>query len=319
MNKSLTQLILALFFSLFSFCYLYCYQPEVMVVTQFLASGGQTHYVPLVGAILITFVLQLLQWFIQRWVQIRKRTMALTYLPSAFVLALISSIRSDVSQQLYMKSWTWTFPLLLAISCYAIYQARRYQAYEPEERKQSIVSQVFWINIGEIVIISLFVGLLGNSDAHFHQKAKMEYLIDKRQYAEALHVAAHMQQTDSATSMMTIYSLARRQKLGDSLFCYPLVGQATVMRPSASVHSLLMPDSLLVKVTKQSANYQLCACLLNRDLKRFAQYLPLYYRTNQPMPRYYVEAWNLYHEIQNGRKPKPPYKPNSYAMYYFKD
>ena len=319
MNKSLTQLILALFFSLFSFCYLYCYQPDVMVVTQFLASGGQTHYVPLVGAILITLVLQLLQMFIQHYVQIHKRTMALTYLPSALLLALVTSISSDVSQQLSMKSWTWTLPLLLVVAFYIIYQAKRYQAYEPEERKQSILSQIFWINIGELMLIVLLVGLLGNSDKHFHQKAKMEHLIDKRQYAEALEVSAHMQHTDSAASMMTIYALARRQKLGDSLFCYRLVGDADVMRPSASVHSLLMPDSLLIKVTRQSANYQLCACLLNRDLKRFAHYLPMYYRTNEPMPRYYVEAWNLYHDIQQGRTPKPPYKPKTYASYYFKD
>lgn len=319
MNKSLTQLILALFFSLFSFCYLYCYQPDVMVVTQFLASGGQTHYVPLVGAILITFVLQLLQMFVQHCAQIRKRTMALTYLPSALLLALVTSVRSDVSRQLLMKGWTWTFPLLLVIAFYMIYQAKRYQAYEPEERKQSLLSQIFWINVGELMLIVLLVGLLGNSDKLFHQKAKMEHLIDNQQYAEALHVAARMQQTDSVTSMMTIYALARRQKLGDSLFCYRLVGGADAMRPSTSVHSLLMPDSLLIKVTRKSANYQLCACLLNRDLKRFAHYLPMYYRTNEPMPKYYVEAWNLYHDIQQGHTPKPPYKQQSYAMYYFKD
>lgn len=319
MNKSFTQLILALFFSLFSFCYLYCYQPDVMVVTQFLASGGQTHYVPLVGAILITLVLQLLQMFVQRCVQIRKRTIALTYLPSALLLALVTSLRSDVSQQLLMKGWTWTFPLLLVIAFYMIYQVKRYQAYEPEERKQSILSQIFWINIGELMLILLFVGLLGNSDKQFHQKAKMEHLIDNQQYAEALQVSAQMQHPDSVTSMMTIYALARRQKLGDSLFCYRLVGKADVMRPSATVHSLLMPDSLLIKVTRKSANYQLCACLLNRDLKRFAHYLPMYYRTNEPMPRYYVEAWNLYHDIQQGRTPKPLYKQQSYALYYFKD
>lgn len=212
MNKSFTQLILALFFSLFSFCYLYCYQPDVMVVTQFLASGGQTHYVPLVGAILITLVLQLLQMFVQRCVQIRKRTIALTYLPSALLLALVTSLRSDVSQQLLMKGWTWTFPLLLVIAFYMIYQVKRYQAYEPEERKQSILSQIFWINIGELMLILLFVGLLGNSDKQFHQKAKMEHLIDNQQYAEALQVSAQMQHPDSVTSMMTIYALARRQK-----------------------------------------------------------------------------------------------------------
>ncbi len=319
MNKSLTQLILALFFSLFSFCYLYCYQPEVMVVTQFLASGGQTHYVPLVGAILITLVLQLLQMFIQHCVQIRKRTMALTYLPSALLLALVTSIRSDVSQQLSMKGWTWTLPILMIVAVYIIYQAKRYQAYEPEERKQSVLSQIFWINVGELMLIVLLVGLLGNSDKEFHQKAKMEYLIDQRQYTEALQVAAQMQRADSVTSMMTIYALARKQKLADSLFCYRLVGGADVMRPSATVHSLLMPDSILIKVTRQSANYQLCGCLLNRDLKRFAHYLPMCYRTNEPMPRYYVEAWSLYHEIQQGRTPKPPYKQNTYALYYFKD
>ena len=49
-----------------------------MTVTQHLASGGQTFYNPLLGAILITIVLKLLQIGVSSLIRLTKRGYALT-------------------------------------------------------------------------------------------------------------------------------------------------------------------------------------------------------------------------------------------------
>ena len=49
-------------FILFSFCYLFCLQGEILAEAQFVYSKGVTSYNILIGAIVISVVLQIIQW-----------------------------------------------------------------------------------------------------------------------------------------------------------------------------------------------------------------------------------------------------------------
>ena len=89
-QSQLTRVLCTVAFVVFTFCYLLFYQADVMVVAQHIASGGQTHYVPWVGALLITLVLKLLQVGVNMIFALYRRTHALTYLPSMLVLAFIT-------------------------------------------------------------------------------------------------------------------------------------------------------------------------------------------------------------------------------------
>jgi hypothetical protein len=55
-------------------------------VAQHVLSGGLTHYNRLTGAVLLTLGLQLLQLLIYAILRLRKRSHALTYLPSMLML-----------------------------------------------------------------------------------------------------------------------------------------------------------------------------------------------------------------------------------------
>ena len=261
--------------------------------------------------------LLLLQVVVQFFARLRRRSYALTYAPSLLLLAWLTGIRSDVTTQVDFGSWWLAIPFLLLVIVSAIIQAMRYQPYEPDERRQGFLSQLLWINLGTLALMFLFVGFLSNNDREFHKRARMEYLVDQRRYREALVMAQRLERPDSVSSMLTIYSVARTGHLTDSLFHYRLVGEGKVMRPSPQVHSLLTPDSILNRVTSKSANYQLMGFLLDRDLPTFCAYLPLYYKTNAPMPRYYAEAWQLYHQLRAGMRPKR-YEKGSYTYYYMR-
>ena len=93
MRRSFEQVVCAVVFCVLTFCYLYNYQADVLVVTQFLASGGQTHYAPFLGAVIITSVLLLLQVVVQFFARLRRRSYALTYAPSLLLLAWPTSRR----------------------------------------------------------------------------------------------------------------------------------------------------------------------------------------------------------------------------------
>ena len=79
------------------------------------------------------------------------------------------------------------------------------------------------------------------------------------------------------------------------------------MRPG-KVHSWLQPDSVLYKVTRNSANYQLTGFLLDRNLNDFARYLPQYYPADSLRPRYYKEALKILSLKKRGLRLIAPYK-----------
>ena len=87
-EQNFIHIVCSVLFFLFTFSYLFFFQADVMTVTQHLASGGQTFYNPLLGAILITIVLKLLQIGVSSLIRLTKRGYALTYFPSFLFLTI---------------------------------------------------------------------------------------------------------------------------------------------------------------------------------------------------------------------------------------
>ena len=94
------RLMCAIVFCLFSFCFLYLFQSDILAAAQHALSNGLTSYKPLTGAIIITLVLQILQLLIYSLIRLRKRFHALTYLPSMLVLGFLTDINSDMTERL---------------------------------------------------------------------------------------------------------------------------------------------------------------------------------------------------------------------------
>lgn len=316
MENKFVHLVCSLLFCSFTFLYLFFFQADTMTVIQHLASGGQTFYSPWLGAILITLTLKLLQVGINSLLRLKKRGFALTYLPSFLILTFITGLYPNNAGLLSFDYWVWLAPLVCIVLALLFYAFKRYEPYETEFRSFGPCSEQMWIALLILLIGMFFTTLFSNTDKSFHARARVEALIDKRDYAGALEEIKVIPQTDSALSMLTIYAVARQKQLPDSLFEYRLVGRGTVLRPG-KVHSWLQPDSILYKTTRNSANYQLVGFLLDRNLNEFARYLPQYYPVDSLRPRYYAEAYNIFILKQKGLRPKGPYKKGSYAAYYF--
>lgn len=206
MESKFMRAICTVLFCSFTFCYLFSYQADVMTVVQHLASGKQTFYDPLLGAVLITLTLKLLQVGVSSLVKLNKRGFGLTYFPSFLVLTIISDLR-PTADSITFGNWLWVAPLLLLVYAFVMVAVKRFEPYEPEQRSYGLFSQIIWINLLLFLGFFFFTGLFSNGDRYFHQRAKVEALIDKKDYAGALNVVRSMPHTDSVTSMLTVLLL----------------------------------------------------------------------------------------------------------------
>ena len=133
----------AVAFLLFTFCWLYFFQGDMLAVAQHGLSGGKTHYDHTIGAIICTavlFGLQLLVFFLTR---LTRRTHALTYFPSMLLLAFVSSI----STPFRWGAWLWAGPLALVSWGGAVWLSKLLLPFGDEDyRPVAFFSRVTWIN-----------------------------------------------------------------------------------------------------------------------------------------------------------------------------
>lgn len=290
-------------FVLFTFCFLYCYQDDILAVSQHVLSGGKTHYNRTIGAVLITAVLWLLQALIYSFIRLSKHSYWLTFFPSLLILTVITDISSDIGHGFSWGAWPWATPLLLAAYAFLIWLARQFRPYEEATNGSVIFNRSMWINLLALFLMFFIVGLMSNHNDVFHYRARMERHIQEGQYEEALTIGAHAQATDSSLTMLRVFALSKEGKLAECLFDYPLVGGSAAMIPNGnSVQALLLsPKAIRDQSLRQKSrvDWQLCGMLLDKKLDLFAATLPRYYHTEDSLPRHYREALYLYTHIRS--------------------
>ena len=111
----LINIACASLFVLFAFVYLYEYQADLLTVMQHVFSEGQTHYDALVGAVVITAVLMLLQLGVARLCRAARLAASLTFVPSALLLTLLTSLHFTGDGSCTTHGWIVAVPLLLVV------------------------------------------------------------------------------------------------------------------------------------------------------------------------------------------------------------
>ena len=324
-STTVVKAVCAIVFCLFSLVYLYFYQADTLAFAQHVLSKGATHYDNLIGALLITIVLQLIQvaaYFVTR---LSKRTHSLTYLPSFLLLAFVSNINMDIEDYFSWGIWGWLLPLLLVAWGVLVYMFRGFQPYEPDSAYNGLFSRRMWVNVLVMSFMMLAVGLIGSSKAVFHFRTHAECCLLRNDVQGAIRSGAKSLETDEQLTMLRIYALSKDGMLPEKLFSYPVVGGSEVMIPydGKPVHCMIYPhDSIYHHLgaiprpdcdvyvnlkamlgsgqAKESVkDYLLCACLIDKKLDAFAQLLPVYYDLQQPLPRHYREALTLYTHLRS--------------------
>ena len=169
-NNSTVRWTCAIVFIIFAFLWLYRFQADILAAFQHVMSGGRTQYNRLLGAVLITGLLQVLQLLVYTVFRLTNRGHALTYFPSMLCLALISAINTNIAQSFAWGFWWILIPLALAAWVAVSLVVRYIQNVEPDKDTKIFFSRPMWINMLVMVFMMFGVAWVGNTNAVFHYR-----------------------------------------------------------------------------------------------------------------------------------------------------
>lgn len=313
------QLMCAIVFVVFSFCWLYFFQADILMMAQHVMSDGMTRYQPFVGAVLITLVLGAIQFIVYAFVPLTMRSHALTYLPSMLLLGMLSAIIPNGADGIEM-GFSWYVPVLILIVWWLLTRIGRLAQEVEYDKVIALFSQPMWINVLIMSLLIMMVAWMGNSNAVTHYRMKVERALLEGDIDGALKVGRKSLESDADLTMLRMYALARKGTLGESLFNYPVTANSSQMLPTDSLSVMMMyPADSLYKflgarpaermepmrylqllerrdsvANPAVADYRLCGYLIDRQLDRFASEIGRYYTINDSLPRHYREALTLY-------------------------
>ena len=141
------------------------------------------------------------------------------------------------------------------------------------------VRRIWQYSLG-VAVLMFIIGIATDSRDVERYASQMERLMAQGEYQKALEVGARSDKTDKRLMTLRIQALAHEKLLGERLFAYPIAGKGK-------------------DFASQGGDHALCAALIDKDLDRFVELLPKYYRIDDKLPRYYREALILYNHLRS--------------------
>lgn len=297
----------------------------MLAMMQHVLSGGKTQYNRIVGAVLITSILFLVQIGVRRATSLSGVFHALTYFPSFVLLTLLTGIDCDFPTTKSFGLWLWLSPVLLLLFVGVVWVLRKNGLTGSENFFHNSLPKVLWVNASLLVLQFLMVCGGGNTDEVFHYRLRVEQLLVDGDYEQALTVGEKSLNTDESLTMLRVFALSRAKKLGERLFEYPVAGGSNALLPDGKeAKCMLLPADNIFKnlgirrkgnmdamtyllyldrnglAMKSVADYVLCGCLLDKDLDSFVRMVMRKYNITSPsLPKYYKEALTLYTHIKS--------------------
>lgn len=316
------RVMCAIVFVVFSFAWLH-FQSDMLNMSQHVLSGGLTHYHSVIGSVIITLVLLLLQLLVYGITRLDRLMHALTYLPSMLLLAILSDISLRIAGVPHTRSIWWAV-LIAVLWLVVVIFAKKIQEMGIG-RSYTLPSRPMWVNLLTMSLMMMVVAWLGNTNAVFHYRMHLERLLSEGDYASALKVGKKSLESDEHMLMLLMYALARTDGMGEHLFEYPIKGSSSQMLPTdGESEMLLCPEDSLYKFfgarpaeqmaperylrmlqrrdsvpRKAIADYLLCGHLIDKDLDRFAKEIGKYYEVDEHLPKHYREALTLYTHLRS--------------------
>ena len=308
--------ICASLFCIFSFIYIYIYQGESLALIQDLLSQGKTSNNAFVTALVITLLLQGLQYLINRGGKLHGRFEALSYLPSCVLLALVAKFDNALAY----SPVQWIVALLITTVMYilAVWVNRN----TLQLREARLVPQLSF-NLGVLVALFVSTGWYGsNTTTALMELAAWKYTHSGK-YEKVLKVGKYSSECNADLTALRNLALAKTGQLGDKLFSYPqpygsdglLMNRYNVQTPTYGAGAYydclgahpyggesaaaFYKRVLLKSDSEEYRNLYVAALLLDKDLEALMDFTVNEEQSMDllsDMPTHYQEAWMIYNE-----------------------
>ena len=202
------RVMCATIFVLFTWGWLYFFQADALAMTQHVLSDGLTHYNRFVGALIITAILMILQYVINNTTKLNKRFHALTYMPSMLLLAMLTDISQTIDNGISISRSIWLVVVFAVIWGAMIFFVRQYENVD-KEFHIPLFSRSMWMNLLMMSAMIICVGWIGNTNAVFQYRMKVEGHLMRGEYHQARKVGQKSLESDADLMMLRMYALAR--------------------------------------------------------------------------------------------------------------
>lgn len=290
-------------------------------MTQYAWADGKTHYDRTIGAGVITVIMIVISIVTSIFTRLPHRLFALNFFPAFLAMGLLTSGETSGTHVVMSPLYIIISILLMLIYPAILHMANTYKPFLIPLRNTGLLSQPWWTNITVLTLMMLMTYSMGNTDRTLHTRLAIERLCMEQKWDKALDTGFPQYDNDSSITMLRAMALARKGELGDKLFNYDITGNSRSLIPQKdnSVNFLMgnaynlwqtfgfVPrswdehiDQILKREIRRGTarpaarDYLLCSYLLDRDLKSFANTLPLYYKIDKSLPIHYGEAYVLY-------------------------
>ncbi|MEG2149895.1 MAG: DUF6057 family protein [Bacteroidaceae bacterium] len=309
-----------LLFWIFCTVYLAIFQGEMLTMMMKVYFPDRLLYNPWAGALLITAVLNLVQWGICRLFFFSKKLMALSYIPSFLLLSAFTNVNNT-----FYQGYSLSVLSLLSLGLIAVFlfvmKMREEIVYSQRESKGSLLKFIN-INLLLMSLLCLFSVSMANTDENFHHELSVEVAISNADYERAMNIGRQSLTTSRELTALRALALSRANQLGERFFEYPqLFGiEGLLLSNQAARTTFFTSDSLqiylggsreqhenvidyLYRISTQpeaylsSKEYYRIALLLDKKLSDFYQSISNDSVDINLRPKHFAEALTLYRHL----------------------
>lgn len=235
-----------------------------MVVDTFAAFGVSNLTL---GCLMV--VMALLPYSLSQKLRLEIHWYALCFLPSVVILTLIAN-ESICARNLVPA---------VVISAVFVWMVVKRKTLLPRLSNSIFRCKAINSNLWIIIVLMVYSLVFSNTNDVLHYSHTIRHYIDMEQWDKALTVGKRSLHTDSTLFCLRAEALAKKDQLGERLFCYPIP-------PGGG--KIVIPAPLSAK---QQGDVELCNLLLQKDLRGFVSALPQWYDIHSPqLPKHYKEA-----------------------------
>lgn len=209
------SILCAVLFFVFSFVYICVFQGELLALMQDYLSSGVTKNNAIITAFIISILLALLQWVINRYSKLHNRWEALSYIPSCMLLALVTDVNDGT--MLYSASkWLWGIPLCVVLYVVVVWLNRM----TFKVSKLGFFGML-WPNLLTFTVLFILTAHFSNHAPAPHMElAAWRYMHDDR-YEDVIKVGANSDDYNKELTALRNLALLKLGKSGEMMFHYP--------------------------------------------------------------------------------------------------